>query len=420
MRIAVINWSRREVGGIETYLGSILPGLARLGHALAFWHEVDVPAERARLALPEGVSQWCVSDLGAERALAALREWRPDLLYAHGLLTPKLEVETLKIAPAVFLAHSYYGTCISGGKTFKNLVARPCQRRFGWPCLLHYYPHRCGGWNPLTMLREYRRQADRLALLRGYHTILTLSAHMRSEYLRHGFAADRVHTLPPPAPREDDRRPPVAELPPGRAAVDGDSSEGANRSPVPWRLLFAGRMEFLKGGHLLLVALPLVRAALDRPLRVTFAGDGPDRPSWERMARRLRAADPGVVVEFLGWVSGRRLGTLWADCDLAVVPSLWPEPFGMVGPEAALRGVPVAAFAVGGIREWLRDGVNGYLAPGDPPTARGLAEAITKCLHDPATLARLRRGAADTSQRFNLEKHVTALLAVFDDVVRLG
>jgi hypothetical protein len=41
-----------------------------------------------------------------------------------------------------------------------------------------------------------------------------------------------------------------------------------------------------------------------------------------------------------------------------------------------------AGFAASGISEWLIDGVNGYLAPGSPPTPAGLAEAIVKCLQD--------------------------------------
>ena len=74
---------------------------------------------------------------------------------------------------------------------------------------------------------------------------------------------------------------------------------------------------------------------------------------------------------------------------MLVVPSLWPEPFGLVGLEAARHRLPVAAFAVGGIPDWLRPGVNGYLAPGDPPTPGGLADAIIACLKDPETHARL-------------------------------
>jgi glycosyltransferase involved in cell wall biosynthesis len=135
----------------------------------------------------------------------------------------------------------------------------------------------------------------------------------------------------------------------------------------------------------------------------------------ERRAERVRI--PGLKIEFVGWVERRRIETLLENCDLLVVPSLWPEPFGLVGPEAGHFGVPVAAFDVGGIHDWLLDGVNGYLAPGSPPTSRGLAEAIINCLRDPVVHARLRTGAVEVAQQFNIKNHLTALLEVFQNVV---
>jgi glycosyltransferase involved in cell wall biosynthesis len=107
---------------------------------------------------------------------------------------------------------------------------------------------------------------------------------------------------------------------------------------------------------------------------------------------------------------------LYRECDLLVFPSVWPEPFGLAGPEAGMHGVPVAAFNVGGVPEWLIDGVNGYLAPGDPPTARGLARAIIKCLRDDDTHRSLRRGAVKTARQFSLEIHLNSLTKVFDQI----
>ncbi|HEV2147384.1 MAG TPA: glycosyltransferase, partial [Longimicrobiaceae bacterium] len=126
---------------------------------------------------------------------------------------------------------------------------------------------------------------------------------------------------------------------------------------------------------------------------------------------------PGVSVEFTGWVGDDGMDALFARTDLLVVPSLWPEPFGLVGPEAGLRGVPAAAFAAGGIPDWLVDGVGGHLAPADPPTAAGLAEAVVRCLRDPREHARLRRGAREVAGRFSQEAHLAALLRIFEGVV---
>ena len=422
MRIAVINWSRRKVGGTETYLCDVIPGLAQLGHSVALWHEIDRPHNREPIELPPGVPSWCVEKLGAKGALEALRDWEPDLIYAHSLLTPKLEAETLRIAPAVFFAHAYYGTCISGAKTFKTPDMRPCGRRFGLKCLAHYYPRRCGGLSPLTMLRLYRLQSQRLKLLSEYRAVLTHSLHMHDEYVRHGLPPERVHYLSYSAHGSAAQ---YSEAP-EELFQSEQLSEGATRAveiekEKPYaHLLFAGRMETLKGGHLFVESLREVRDGLSSPLRVTFAGDGPERKRWERLASKVTGRADGIEIEFRGWLRREEMEDLYRECDLLVFPSVWPEPFGLAGPEAGLHGIPVAAFNVGGVPEWLIDGVNGYLAPGDPPTARGLARAIIKCLRDDETHRSLRRGAVKTARQFSLDIHLNSLTKVFDRIAGGG
>jgi glycosyltransferase involved in cell wall biosynthesis len=100
------------------------------------------------------------------------------------------------------------------------------------------------------------------------------------------------------------------------------------------------------------------------------------------------------------------------SADLLVVPSLWPEPFGSVGPAAGQHGLPAAAFAVGGIPQWLLDGVTGHLAPSDPPTSAGLACAIIRCLEDPLHYTALREGARQMASTFTMERHLPELIKV--------
>jgi glycosyltransferase involved in cell wall biosynthesis len=179
-------------------------------------------------------------------------------------------------------------------------------------------------------------------------------------------------------------------------------------------------MDSLKGGRYFLDALPFVAGALGRKLDVTFVGDGPARAAWQAAADKLAAREPRVRIGFQGWLDHAGVDAFLAAADLLVVPSVWPEPFGLVGLEAARHRLPVAAFAVGGIPDWLRPGVNGYLAPGDPPTARGLADAIIACLEDPDTHARLRDGAGAVAAEFTLDRHMDALLRVLNDAARSG
>ncbi|SRR5579875_39 len=399
MRIAIVNWSSRRAGGVEAYLDRVIGGLHSAGHETAFFCELDSPVSRQAIRVPAETPLWCASEIGNQAAISALRNWRPDIIYAHGLMDPALEAATLGIAPGVFFAHSYRGTCISGAKTFKFPAVRPCSRQFGWQCLMHFYPRRCGGLNPITMLNDFRLQSRRLSMLRSYCAIATASEYMREEYLRHGFASETVTVIPLPI----------------EPSMECHVHEPNREQGLPFKLLFVGRMEALKGGLVLLDALPMVCGTIKRPIQMTFVGDGRERSRWAAKAARITANEPALKIEFTGWQEGAKLNQIVCSSDLLVMPSLWPEPFGLVGPEAAVRGIPAVAFNVGGISDWLFDGVNGRLAPGDPPTAHGLAQVLIECLrfevHD-----RLRQGGLELAQRFNIANHISQVVELFDKV----
>ena len=248
------------------------------------------------------------------------------------------------------------------------------------------------------MVRQYRQQRQRLDLLSRYRAIVTHSTHMQNEYVNHGLNAERVFN--------------VRYAPDPRSPGDGvfDRNVQADR---PWRLLFVGRMDQLKGGRELLQALPIVASRLNRNIHLTFAGDGELRSSWERIAAQLHRNEPRLQIHFTGWVGRAVVDSLCAQSDLMVLPSLWPEPLALVGLEAARYHLPVAAFAVGGISDWLISGENGFLAPGNPPTVEGLADAIVACLENPAMLTRLREGAGRLSADFAFDRHVELLLRAF-------
>ncbi|RPI57164.1 MAG: glycosyltransferase [Acidobacteria bacterium] len=386
LRVAVTNWSARRVGGIEDYVGAVIDALHQAGTPVAFWHEVDQPSDRSRIELPANVPRICAADAGLDAALEALREWRPNVIYAHGLFDLDAGRRLQQIAPSVLFLHTYTGTCISGRKTLTRPGVVPCDRTFGWPCLALYFPRGCGGRSPITMWTEFRRQSSLLEVMHGYRQILTHSEHMKSEMSKHGLRADVV---------------------PYAVAVKPVAHE--HRNSRRWRLLYASRLDFLKGGGFLLDALSRVTARASRPISLTVAGDGPERVLLESRARLLR--NDMAQIAFTGWLSHERIRQLLQETDVLVVPSVWPEPFGSIGPLAAQHGVPAAAFDVGGIRSWLTDGVSGHLAPGNPPTARGLAEAILRCVADSQQHAELRRGARESARRFTMANHLPALMA---------
>lgn len=400
MRVAIITQTRALVGGVETYLDGVIPGLAAR-HTLAFWSASGHVGDRGAITLPGKVTAWA-ANISEKDTVDQLQAFAPDVLYAHGLDDPAVEARVLAIAPAVIVEHNYHGTCISGSKTMSLPRVRACDRRFGPACLALYFPRRCGGLNPLTMVRMYDAQSARLATVSRCAAVVTFSEHMRDEMLRHGLFPERVHVVPPFVSQRD------------KAATATRGADGTAR------LLFLGRLEPLKGVARLLDALPLVAGRLGRPVALTVAGDGADRSALEDHARRVAGVESRVRIRFAGWQQSEDRDRLLAECDAIVVPSLWPEPFGLVGLEAAVAGVPAVAFATGGIGDWLKDDTTGCLAPAEGARPAALAEAIVRCVGEPEVRERLARGARDLAARWTIDRHLTSLDAVLSTAVRSG
>lgn len=398
MRILIATSHRNMVGGVEKYLQEILPCLAQRGHELALVYEYRFSPAQERVDRPDlGIPSLGIAESGTEAALRFVRDWKPDLVYSQGIMAAGFQSTLLDEYPTVFYAHNYVGTCASGEKCHAFPSPQPCDRRFGPMCLVLYYPRRCGGLNPLTMWKMYQRTAESNAQIPRYSAILVASAHMRREYERHGAQPQKIQLAPLPNPNE------------------GAQFQASTRSITRGNLLFLGRLTQLKGAAELLRAIPLAERQLGRPLNVTVAGDGPQRGHLEKLALRNQ-----LTAEFTGWVGGARKADLMAQADLLVAPSLWPEPFGLVGIEAGALGLPAAGYDVGGISDWLVPGYSGELAPGHPPTAEGLAEAITRALSDPSHYAALCRGAREVAARFTLAAHVSQLEATLEAVCSQG
>jgi glycosyltransferase involved in cell wall biosynthesis len=390
MRILLATAHRGVQGGAEKYLQALMPALAARGHAVGLLYEYPFetgPGSEGRQIDAEArVPSWCANELGRAELLRALGDWAPDVVYSHGLDDPELERALVDRYPVMLYAHTYYGACISGRKCYAQPRLEPCDREFGAGCLALYYPRRCGGLDPRTMWSLFETQNRRKSLLPAYRAVMVASQHMFREYKKHGVPADRLHLVP---------------LPTGESLPDAQAPEPR---PIANRILFLGRLMDVKGVDILLRAVALAAGRLERPLTLTIAGDGPDRERLENLAREL-----GLGVDFAGWVNSARRGELLSQADLVAVPSLWPEPFGLVGIEAGCVGVPAVGFAVGGIPDWLIPGQTGELAPADPPSPEGLAEAIARALANPPHHQKLRVGAWNKACEFSFDRHLSRL-----------
>lgn len=149
---------------------------------------------------------------------------------------------------------------------------------------------------------------------------------------------------------------------------------------------FAGRLVSEKGVDVLLrAAVRIVRTIPET--RILIAGDGPSRAALEEQCNSLQLQNN---VAFLGQIPRDELADHIGGAWVQVIPSVWPEPFGLATAEAMARATPVVASASGGSVELIRDGDTGLLVePGDD---RALADAVLSLLEN-------RKDAEDIGRR---------------------
>ena len=248
-------------------------------------------------------------------------------------------------------------------------------------CAMATSPRRWQGGLFATLAARTVRCRRRLELLKRAPRVAVLSEFMRGNLAASDFSPERITVIPPPITVPD-------ELPP----------RPENNPP---RLLFTGQLIRGKGVDQLLRALPLVRS----PFRLTIAGEGNQRRELELLAARSGAADK---IDFVGWVADPE--RLVLESDVAVLPFFWQEPFGLVGPEALARELPVVAFRTGGVDEWLRDGENGFAVP--PRDVEGFAAALDRLLADRELRRRFgARGREFVRERFSEAEYVRRFAA---------
>jgi D-inositol-3-phosphate glycosyltransferase len=186
-------------------------------------------------------------------------------------------------------------------------------------------------------------------------------------------------------------------------------------------LLFAGRLEPLKGADTLLgaVAQLCAQPRFDNVITLVIGEDSGDGAAAGGERRRLEAVAGGhgleARVRFLGAVEHENLADYYALADICVVPSR-TETFGLVALEAQALGTPVVASAVGGLTEIVADGQTGVLVADQRPEA--FATAIATLLDDAPLRERMGEAARVRAASFTWGRAVARMAAIYGRVTR--
>ena len=107
----------------------------------------------------------------------------------------------------------------------------------------------------------------------------------------------------------------------------------------------------------------------------------------------------------------------FAAAAVGVVPSVWPEPFGLVAAECLSVGTPVVVSDTGGLGEIVRADVDGLRVPaGDVDE---LARALDRVLYEPGLAGRLAAAAPERAREYEVRHVLPRLMATYDTARRL-
>jgi glycosyltransferase involved in cell wall biosynthesis len=254
--------------------------------------------------------------------------------------------------------------------------------RDGWPVLatLHHpitvdreldLAHAPSAWKRFGLRRWYGFLDMQMDVARRISRHLTVSESSKRDIAAQmGVPADRLHVVP--------------------VGVDPDVFKPRpSIARVPGRLMTTASADMpMKGLAPLLEAFAKVRTEVVHAHLVVI---GKPKPK-SRIPALIEQLGIGDAVEFVSGVTTDRIVDLYAEAEVACVPSLY-EGFSLPAVEAMACGVPVVGTTGGAVPEVIgRDGETGLLVPPGDPEA--FAAALLRALGDPG----LRRRIGDAGR----------------------
>lgn len=378
--IAQVHWALPPIaGGVETILADFTRLLADRGH------EVTLFAGRGRLEnLPyvrtvscdlldmdryEEQQEHASDEVLAERLAAELKveleQRNIRVVHAHNLHhftpIPALALDRLRKSMGLQLHHTYHSIWGHGSN---DVIARIC-----------------GSWPGQHAISQYIKDACFEKFdIRTIHTFT-------------GVALDRFHEVPP------------------RSA---ESESTGSRERV---ILLPARLMPEKGAELAIRMLRRLREE-NMPVRLiltsptqTVDWDGESEAFRQKIEAAIAGYGLGSCVE-LRSAGFADMPGLYAESDIVIYPSLYPEPLGLAPLEAAAVGRPVVVTRIGGLPETVRDGETGYIIP--PNDLDALTDRVRVLLKDPERARRMgQAGKAYVSANFALESYVDRMVELY-------
>lgn len=178
-------------------------------------------------------------------------------------------------------------------------------------------------------------------------------------------------------------------------------------------LLFVGALAAQKGIKVLIETMRQLVVRIPNVL-LKIAGRG-ELTEW--IKGRISEYGLDQNIELLGFVDHEKIRNLYIEADIFVMPSIWHEQFGLVGPEALACETPCVGSNVGGIPEWLHHNEWGLLVP--PNQVEDLTEALVTLIQNPKLRKDMgKKGREFVLREYGAEKYESNILNMVESVIK--
>jgi glycosyltransferase involved in cell wall biosynthesis len=317
-----------------------------------------------------------------------LENFRPDVVHCHNIIGLSVSILTIAKefgAKVVLTLHDFWGFC------FKNTI----MKKDGVTCTDYTSCYECqpfieDGDNrhiPIRMRQDYLKLA-----MMSVDAFVSPSQYLADTYIDAGFPRDKMHVV--------------------WNGIDVGKFDTIKRnlSNGVLRFSFFGHFGKHKGIHTLLNALELIKKP--ECIQINLIGEGDQRPFYEQ---QLQENGFSHVVRFWGKIENSQVGRAYAETDVLVLPSIWPENQPVSITEAMACGIPVLASDMGGMPELVVDGFNGFIF--EAGNAADLAEKIDRLIADPVLAASLGKNGQKRINECTFARQVNKLLTIYRELV---
>lgn len=176
------------------------------------------------------------------------------------------------------------------------------------------------------------------------------------------------------------------------------------------------RLRTVESGKIVFLALNIVNHAKGLSvLEETFGELVKTHPQAILHVHGMRSGErPGI--RMFGPYEDSELDRIIASADFGIIPSLWPEVYGYVGPEMLSRGLPVIASSRGALPDYVIPDVNGFLF--EPGNQGELLRIVTQLADSEEQRIRLWNSTAHAQRAFlSMNEHIARLLEIYSTVL---